>query len=132
MPPEEGLYTREQRDNTLAGLSIIREAYEGGVPYAGIDGLREVLAIAQRWNEPTDADALARMVAGLSNAAALLLGWIEEEAKHRRELIEWIRQRHKDFDETEDLEYVPDPSWATWDGVLRAIEKTVRDSPISD
>jgi hypothetical protein len=77
---------------------------------------------------PSDADVLARLVAGLTNAGGLLLDWIENEATHRSELIERIEQTHPEFE----IGYRPNPSWATWQGVLRATEDTVRDMPISD
>jgi hypothetical protein len=125
---EEGRYTREQQEDTLAGLSIIREAHAGGVAYAAQDAMRQVAEIAAGWDETTDAHALARMVAGLTNAAGLLLNWIEAEAEHRSELVGRIEQKYPLFE----IDYTPDPSWATWSGVMRALEKTVTDTPLKD
>jgi hypothetical protein len=68
------------------------------------------------------------MVAGLTNAAGLLLDWIDAEAEHRSELVARLEQQYRPFE----IGYTPDPSWATWSGVTRAPEKTVRDEPPMD
>ncbi|OBG25438.1 hypothetical protein [Mycobacterium sp. E3198] len=127
--PEEPRYTREQQEDTLAALSVIREAQAGGENFAAEDAVREIQEIAARRfsGEPIE-DVLARLVAGFTNAAGMLLDWIEAEAAHRRELVERIEQTYPSFE----IGYTPDPSWATWSGVLRAIEETVRETPLCD
>jgi hypothetical protein len=121
------VWTREQQENTLAGLSLMREAQAGGELYAATDVMREVAEIAQQWGEPVP-DVLARLVAGLVNGAGLLLDWIENEATHRGKLIERIEQQYPAFE----IGYHPDPSWATWSGVLHATKETVRTMRIID
>ncbi len=51
----------------------------GGAQFAASDATQEVQALVERLGGPTDADGLARLVAGLSNVAALLLDSIEKD-----------------------------------------------------
>lgn len=121
-------WTREQQEDTLAALSVIREAQAGGEKYAAVDAVQEMQEIVARWGDEPIADVLARVVAGLTNAAGMLLDWIENDARHWRELVERIEQSYPSFE----VGYTPDPSWSTWSGVLAAVEKTVREVPLSD
>jgi hypothetical protein len=50
--PGEVTWTREQQENTLAALSVIREAQAGGEAFAAVDAMREVVEIAKRFGEP--------------------------------------------------------------------------------
>lgn len=127
---EEAKYTKEQQANTLAGISIIREAHAGGPEYAAVDGLREVAESLQKLGEPTPADGLARLLTGVTNAAGMLLNWIEAEAQNKAILLSRVRQSLPDFEEPDT--YPTDPSWSTWSGVLRSIEETVKETPTTD
>jgi hypothetical protein len=126
---EEILWTREQQENTLAGISVIRAAQPRG-QHAGPDTARAILEAVRQFNEPTDADALARLVTGLTNTACLLLDWIEAEAQNKQILLQEVRQSIPDFEEPGT--YPTDPDWSEGLGVLRAVEKTVREVPLSD
>ncbi|SHV28135.1 hypothetical protein [Mycobacteroides abscessus] len=123
-------WTREQQANTLAGISVIREVKAGGEQYASADGLREVVEALDRFGEATDADGMARLVTGVTNAAVALLDWIEAEANNKAILLAKVRQSVPDFEEPDD--YPTDPAWSTWSGVLRAVEKNVKAVPLSD
>ncbi|RIR47047.1 hypothetical protein [Mycobacteroides abscessus] len=123
-------WTRFQQENTLAGISVIREAQAGGIEYAAVDGLREVAEALIRFDEPTDAQGLARLLTGVTNASRLLLDWIEAEANNKAILLEKVRQSIPDFEEPDD--YETNPAWSTWSGVLRSIEKVVKEMPVSD
>lgn len=118
-------YTPQQQADTLAGLAVIREQRNGGPEYAVADAAHEVVdQIKKQGGLP--ADGLAGLVAGLSNAAVLLLTWIENQAEHKELLLADVRRRLPDYEEPDT--YPTDPRWSTWDGVLRAIEKAVRDN----
>lgn len=123
-------WTREQQANTLAGISVIREVKAGGEQYASADGLREVVEALERFGEATDADGMARLVTGVTNAAVQLLNWIEAEANNKAILLAKVRQSIPDFEEPDD--YPTDAAWSTWSGVLRAVENTVKAIPLSD
>lgn len=126
----EAVWTREQQENTLAGISVIKAALAGRPHNAGPDTARAVLAAVRQFNEPTDEDALARLVTGLTNAACLLLDWIEAEAQNKQTLLQAVRQLIPDFEEPGT--YPTDPSWSEGSGVLWAVERTVRDVSVSD
>lgn len=123
-------YTREQRENTIAGISLIREAHAGGTEYAAEDTLRDVVEHLKQWREPSTEDGLARLVTGAVNAGAILLDWIEAEANNKRILLEKVRKSLPDFEEPDD--YATNAAWSSAPGVLLAIEKTVRETPLSD
>ncbi|OHU61462.1 hypothetical protein [Mycobacteroides chelonae] len=127
---QEVQWTREQQANTLAGISVIREVRAGGEQYASTDGLREVVETLERFGEETDADGMARLVTGATNAAVALLNWIEAEANNKAVLLAKVRQSIPDFEEPDD--YPTDPAWSTWSGVLRAVEKNVKAIPLID
>lgn len=130
MPEEEVRWTRVQQECTLAAIAVVREAQAGGPQYAASDAMREVVEALQRLGEPTDADGLALIVSGLTNTACLLLDWIEAEAQNKQLLLQRVRRSLPDFEEPD--AYPTDPSWSSWPGVLRAVEKTVREIPLSD
>jgi hypothetical protein len=123
-------WTREIQANTLAGISIVREAQAGGPEYAVPDAMREIVERLQLLGEPTDADGLARLLTGVVNLSCSLLNWIEADAANKQILLEKVRQLLPDFEEPGT--YPTDPAWSTWMGVLRRIEQSVKDVPLSD
>lgn len=118
-------YTPQQQADTLAGLAVIREQRNGGLEYAVADATHEVVEQVKKQGGPP-ADGLAGLVAGLSNAAVLLLDWIEREAENKAILLADVRRRLPDYEEPDT--YPTDPSWSKWDGVLRALDEAVRDN----
>lgn len=123
-----GDWTAEQREATLKGLSIVREGFAGGEEFAATDVMHEVARLVQNSGEPTDAHALAHLLTGVANVANLLLDWIEGEALKKELLLEDVRRRLPDYEEP-DTCTPTDPKWSNWDGVLRAIEKQIRELP---
>lgn len=125
-----GNWTAEQRDAALKGLSIIREGFGGGEQYAAEDVMAEVQRLVNAADEESDAHALAFLLSGVASAAFLLLDWIEGEASNKQELLADVRRRLPDYEEPDT--YPTDPKWSNWDGVLRAIEKAVKDTQTVD
>ena len=123
-------WSKEARDYTLAGISVAREFTAGGAEFAVVDTTREVFELVKRFGGSEDADGLASLVIGLTRLSDMLLGWIQAEADNKKTLLADIKRKLPDYEEPDT--YPTDPSWSTWEGVLRAIEKTVRNSPTVD
>lgn len=115
---EEVRWTAEQRDDTLVGISIVRESVGGGVEFGPLDATKEVASAVRKLNEESDAHALARIVAGLVNFSAMLVEHIDSQVEAEPEP-----------EGGTDGDTWSEPRWSKW---LREVEKTVRDIPLSD
>jgi hypothetical protein len=113
---QEFRWTRARKINTLAGISIVREAIAGGDVLGPLDATEEVKSLVGDLAEPTDADALMRIVAGLATFAAMLVAHVDSQAG-------------PEPDRDTDPEVWVEPRWSRW---LREVEQTVRDLPVSD
>ncbi|MGY4868386.1 hypothetical protein [Mycolicibacterium elephantis] len=150
-------WSAQARDDVLAGISLAREFKGGGRQFAIGDAFREVLEAvrgpeaaknAEKLLEaiqntpdapaesvgfaqlPEDAIQLAGLVVGLTRLTDILLDWIERDAANRKTLLADIRKMFPDYDEPEEI--AVDPRFSTWGGVLKAIEASVRNGPVSD
>lgn len=130
MTEPQPLWTREARDYVLAGISVTREFKGGGVEFGAQDAVEEIAQLVVRFGGSSDSEGLASLVIGLTRLADLLLDWIENEAANKEALIAQVTKMFPDFEHSDS--YPTDPSWSTWSGVLRAIEKTVKNSPVSE
>jgi hypothetical protein len=113
---EEFRWTKARQMNTLAGISIVREAIAGGDLQGPLDATDEIKSLIGKFGASTDHDALMRIVAGLVNFAAMLVAHIDSQAGP-----EPARDPDPDL-------WV-EPRWSRW---LREVEQTVRDVPVSE
>jgi hypothetical protein len=58
------------------------------------------------------------------------LNWIESEAENKQILLRKVRDSLSGFEEPDD--YRTDSAWSDGSGVLLAVEKSVKEIPLSD
>ncbi len=124
-------WTREARDYTLAGISVVRafkHEKQGGVVTVGqTQTLAAFEEAVHRLGGGNNLEGTAVLASGLTRLADMLLDWIQNEADAKQALLQDIRLQLPDYEEPDT--YRTDPQWSTWDGVLQAIEGSVRVSP---
>ncbi|GAA2556045.1 hypothetical protein [Mycolicibacterium diernhoferi] len=96
-------WTREHRENALAAISVVRELLGGGHDYGSEDAATETFEVMAQFDDvETEGEALARLMTGLGNVAAMLARRLEQA-----DGVEWTQ-------------------------TLRDLERIVKEQPLAD